>query len=197
MRIDKSKFTAEELQQYEALIAKAVIPEEEPKPDTPKPDDQPKGDEKKDTPEKPDETTQKSLTSPILTAALERLDKLEKTIEMNQAAEVAKKYSLLGENEEKLTETLYNLKKTDEPNYNAYIEVLDKSLELVQKSGLFTEIGKSGSRVAGGSVIDKINTAASEICKSDPGMSHAAAVAKAWESHPDLIEEYEAEYKVK
>ena len=139
---------------------------------------------------------EKSAASPELTAALERLATLEKSVEMKEFTDVAKKYAPLGENEETLAQTLYDMKKSNEANYNAYIAVLDKSLGLVEKSGLFTEIGKSTSGTAGG-VIDKIEAAANEIQKSDATLSRDEAIAKAWENNPNLIAEYDNEYKAR
>lgn len=199
-KIDKSRFTAEEREQYEALIAKAMVdPEaaeeemEEEAPALP-----PK---KKAMMEGPDEYEDdmekgkcKKSASPELQAALDRLDTLEKSIEMKEFSEIAKKYAPLGEDEEKLAETLYEMKKSDEANYNAYIGILDKSLGIVEKSGLFTEIGKSaGGYSAAGGATSKADAKAQEIMKADPHMSYTDAIAKAWED-PALMAEYDNEY---
>ncbi len=208
MKIDKSKFSVEELKQYEALIAKAVVPEEEEckkdssenageteeekkkeSPDAEKPDNKP--------PAEPNKPVEKATSSPApeLTAAMERLEKLEKTIERAQFTDIAKKYAILGEKESELADTLYRLQKSDPESYKAYVAILDKQLDLVQKSGLFTEIGKSGSGAGvGGSVIDRIEAAASEIQKSDPSLSRTQAIAKAWDNNPELAIEYDNEY---
>lgn len=176
-RIDKSVFSAEELAQYEALIAKAKV--DDPATETP-------------APEVVD--TQKSA-SPELTAALADLADLRKSFEMKEMTQIAKKYAPLGKKEDELAQRLYEMKKSDEANYNAYIAVLDESLGLVEKSGVFAEIGKSASGVTGGSVESKIEAAASEIMKSDVTMTRDQAIAKAWMDHPELIAEYDAEYK--
>ncbi len=172
MKIDKSRFSKEELSQYEALISKAVVGEE--------PEE-----------EKPGEP------APELKAALKRLERLEKIIEHSELADVARKYALLGEDEEELADTLGRLKKSDAASYNAYIAALDKSLSLIQKSGLFSEIGKSGRGFSGSGAVDKIEEAAAALQESDPGLSKVSAVAKAWENHPELIREYEAEYAIR
>ncbi len=172
MIIDRSKFNAEELKQYEALTAKARV------------QDDSGGKEK--TENKP---------VPELAAALKRLERLEKIIEHSQLAGIARKYSMLGEDEDELANTLGKLKNTDEASYNAYIAALDKSLALVHKSGLFTEIGKSGIGITCGSVLDRIQAAATEIQQSDPALSRTAAIAKAWDSHPELAHEYDLEYR--
>lgn len=192
IKIDKSVFSAEELETYNALIAKATV------------DPAAAEDEMKD--EKPDakktekkeevvEDTKKSATSPEMTAALERMEKLEKSIEMKEFTEIAKKYAPLGEKEEDLAKTLYDMKKSSEDNYNAYIGVLDKSLAMVEKSGMFSEIGKSagGESTANGAVA-KAEMKASEIMKADPSIDYNTAIAKAWED-PALMAEYDAEYQ--
>ena len=197
IRIDKSVFEPEELKLYEALLAKATVDTEaaEEEMQDEKPEFPPKEEptEKSEEEEIPVET-QKSV-SPEMAAAMERLESLEKSIEQKEFAEIAKKYAPLGEKEDELAKTLCDMKKSNPANYDAYIAILDKSLGLVEKSGLFAEIGKSAPAAsAGGSVIDKIDTIANEIQKSEAGMSREQAVAKAWTEHPELIREYEEEF---
>lgn len=195
IKIDKSKFTPEQLEQYNQLVAigKADVDPEaaEKQMEGDKPDTDPKKTEKAEVEEM--EETKKSA-SPEMTAALERLETLEKSIAMKEFTDIAKKYAPLGENEEDLAKTLYDLKKSNPESYDAYIKVLDKSLDLVEKSGVFAEIGKSASGNATGAV-EKIEAAANEIMKSDSTMTREQAVAKAWTDHPELIAEYDAEYK--
>lgn len=132
-------------------------------------------------------------TAPEFAAALARLENLEKSIDMKEFTEIAKKYAPLGENEDELAKTLYDMKKSNEANYDAYVAVLDKSLDLVNKSGVFTEIGKSTSGTAG-TVLDKVEAAADEIQKSDATITREEAVAKAWIDHPEFVAEYEESY---
>lgn len=188
-KIDKSVFTAEELAQYEALIAKGLVEDE-----TGLTDNDTEPPKKTEVKEEDVVETAKSAVSPELTAAIERMENLAKSIEMKEFAEIAKKYAPLGEKEEDLAKSLYEMKKSSEDNYNAYIGILDKSLDLVEKSGVFSEIGKSASGTTG-SVVDKVNAAADEIMKSDASISYEEAVAKAWTDNPEFIKEYEAEYK--
>ena len=188
IKIDKSLFTAEELAQYESLIAKGAVETE---------DDIPEGTPAKKTTEKEVEdmveTAKSAEVAPEIKAAMERLETMEKSFAMKEFAEIAKKYASLGENEDELAKTLYEMKKSSEDNYNAYIGVLDKSLDIVNKSGVFAEIGKSASGVSG-TVLDKVNTAADEIMKSDASITREQAIAKAWDSNPEFIAEYEKEY---
>lgn len=197
--IDKSAFTAEELATYEALIAKATVDpeankkevEEEVPPVPPKK----KPVEKED--DEPVETKKSAEQSPEIKAAMEELANLKKSYEMDKMLEVAKKYAPLGKNENELAQTLHNMKTSSEDVYKAYIAILDESLTLVEKSGMFAEIGKSGN--AGGSFSGlsgseaKADAKAKEIMKSDPNMSYTEAIAKAWDD-PELAAEYDAEY---
>lgn len=206
IKIDKSVFTPEELKTYQALIAKATVDPEaaEDEMEKERPDFPPKKKkvfEEEFREEEKDVDTEKCSTrksaSPELTAALSRLETLEKSLAMKEMTDIAKKYAPLGEKEDELAETLYEMKKSSPENYEAYINVLDKSLDLVEKSGIFTEIGKSGAAYGasyGTGTVGKIESIASEIQKSDAGMSREMAIAKAWETHPELIAEYEKEY---
>ena len=215
IKIDKSVFTPEELDTYKALIAKAMVDPgagedemEKEQPDMPPKkrrvweEDFSEEERDVDETEKSCGSTKKCSTrksaDPQLTAALERMEKLEKSIAMQEFTEIAKKYAPLGEKEEELAQTLYDMKKSNEANYDAYISVLDKSLDLVEKSGIFAEIGKSGSAYgATGGTVGKVEAIASEIRKSDPSMSYEASIAKAWENNPELIAEYDREYNAR
>ena len=193
--IDKSLFDAQELADYERLIAKGRVEvdpkaaEKEMKDE--KPEVPPKKTEKAEV-EHMDET--KKTASPELTAAMEELEALKKSFEMKEMADVAKKYAPLGKNETELAKTLYDMKKSNPANYDAYTAILDESLAMVEKSGLFAEVGKSagdGSSFAGAEA--KADAKAREIMKSDSTLSYGDAIAKAWED-PALMAEYDAEY---
>lgn len=204
MKIDKSVFTPEELAQYEALIAKAKVdPEADPEeagltdgelstPPKKKPQENPEGDGPEE--KAPEDNVGKKDTSPEMSAALKRLETLEKSIQMKEYTEIAKKYAPLGENVEELAKSLYGMKQTGQENYDAYLSVLDKSLDLVNKSGVFAEIGKSAAGV-GDDVLAKVEAAADDIQKSDTSLDRVQAVAKAWENHPELVAEYELAYQ--
>lgn len=205
IKIDKSLFTADELAQYEALIAKAVVDPEsaEDEMEIDIPDEEEKKPEKAeievDIDEKDEEELDKAdckkSADPALAAALERLESLEKSIALQEFTDIAKKYAPLGEKEDELASVLYDMKKSNEANYDAYIKVLDKSLGLVEKSGIFTEIGKSsGAYESGNGTIGKVEAIASDIMKNDPSLSREMAIAKAWEQNPELIAEYDKEY---
>lgn len=204
--IDKSRFNDEQLAQYEALVAigKAEVdPEankEEMEVETP-PAVPPK---KKPTEKAEVETmeTKKSAPAEIELPAFvkDAIAKSEKFIEEQQKKEqidLAKKYDILGQKPEELGAQLYELKKSNEEMYNTCIAMLDSQVALIEKSPLFSEIGKSGH--AGGSYNGlsgaeaKADAKAQEIMKADPHMTYEAAIAKAWED-PALAAEYDAEY---
>ncbi len=207
IKIDKSVFTPDELNTYKALIAKATVdPEagedemekEMPEKGKRRPDIEVEFDDDHfdDDEIKGLDKSCKKSADPQLAAALNRLETLEKSLAMKEFSEIAKKYAPLGENEEELAKTLYEMKKSNEANYDAYIGILDKSLGLVEKSGIFAEIGKStgGYSVAGGAV-EKVEAIAADIMKSDTSISREHAIAKAWEDHPELVAEYDREYR--
>jgi|GEM_PF-2100899 len=204
MTIDKSKFTADELAQYEKLIAKATVSDKEKKPleaDAEKSENsQPSGraaNPKSQKSEPSGEGTQKSATVDFLTLCAPmqaRIEQLEKSLEMKELLQVAEKYEIIGEKPEELAKNLYELKKSGETNYNAYLATLDKALSLAEKSGLFTEIGKaSHGGETGGGAVEKIQAIATELQKSDPALSQVTAIQKAWESHPELVRKYDNE----
>ena len=204
IKIDKSVFSPEELETYKSLIAKATVDPEAAQDEMEK--EEPGFPKKKKIVEEEftedefmDDEMEKCNTrksaDPQLSAAMYRLEKLEKSIAMKEFTEIAKKYAPLGENEEELAKSLYDMKMSNEANYNAYIAVLDKSLGLVEKSGLFAEIGKSsGAYGSSGGTVQRVEAYATEIMKSDTSMTYEQAVAKAWTDHPELVAEYDKEY---
>lgn len=183
MKIDKSLLTPEEAKTLDHLLAKAA-PEEKKKPPF--------------IPAKDEEEDEEM--NPAIKKALEDLDVLKKNYEMKEIENVAKKYEVLGQDSAKLTETLYNLKKSGEANYNAYTAVLDQQLDLVTKGGLFSEIGKSAGyggaaygMVSKSGAQGKIEAIAKKYVEADPAMSYEIALGKAWEENPEIAMEYENE----
>ena len=195
IKIDKSRFTAEELAKYEELLTKGAV-EVDPEPAQEEMDtDLPEGGAEGTPAAAPAGEGMEKSVSPEITAALQRMEALAKSVEMKEFKEIAKKYAPLGENEDELAQRLYDMKKSDENVYKSYVAILDKSLGLVEKSGIFTEIGKSaGAQNTAAGAEDKIAKKAEEIMKSNPTMDFDTAVAKAWEENPALFDEYDSEY---
>ena len=134
-----------------------------------------------------------SETNPVLKAALDEVHELKKQLEIKALEDIAKKYEILGKKPEELAVTLYEMKKSGEANYKAFISALDDSLEVYNKSGIFGEIGKSakGHDSGGQDPVKKIDGIAKEYREKDPSLGYYESIAKAWENNPDLIEKYE------
>jgi len=132
---------------------------------------------------------------PALQAALDRVEGIAKSMEMNEYKEIAKKYSILGEDTEELAKSLYEMKQVGDSAYNQYIAALDKSVSIFEKSGMFGEIGKSargGSYYGNQSEPEaKISSIAKGFMEKDPTLTEHQAMAKAWEAHPELAVDYE------
>lgn len=184
MKIDKSRFTPAELEQYNALIAKGLVEDDE--------DDYQETEPGKKPAEK--EVEKSAEMHPEVKKALEEMQTLQKSIEMKEMKDIAKKYALLGKKEDELAQTLYDMKKSNPANYDAYVSVLDQSLELVNKSGQFEEIGKSSRSIPGGSTVEKIEGIAKSYQDKDPSLDYNTAIMKAWENHPELMDAYDSEY---
>lgn len=204
IKIDKSVFDENELATYEALIAKATVDPEAAKEEME--DDVPPAPPTKNTKKaevEDMEETKKSATPEtpevpeFVTNAIAKSEEFMTRIEKQEMTEVAKKYSVLGEKPEELGEQLYNLKKSDPKMYDTCIAMLDKQVALVEKTGVFSEVGKSaGGASTAGSAVEKADAKAKEIMKADPNMDYTSAIAKAWED-PELMAEYDAEYSNK
>ena len=123
--------------------------------------------------------------------AIQKSNQFIEQMEMRDMADIAKKYEILGEKPEELAKSLYELKNTNEAVYKSCIAMLDNQISLINKSGLFTEIGKSGVQNDAKSSVAKARNVASEIMKSHPDMTYDQAMAQAWDSHPELLQEYD------
>lgn len=181
MLFDTSKMTPEERATYEDF-AKRFGSEEVP--GTPAATPEP-------TPDVPGEAEDmyKGL-HPAVKAELENLRKFREDAENREFLDVAKRYELLGKKPEELAPVLKSLKNAGGSAYSDMIGVLDASLDAVEKSGTFSEIGKRGESSADGAW-GKIEAAAQEIMKGKPNMRYADAIDAACIAHPELVQEYE------
>ncbi len=191
MKIDKSKLTPEELAALEAIEKKAGI-QDEPAGD-PTPADVNKGAGNPAAPaagQEPagGEDIYKGL-HPAVKAELERLRKSADAAEDRELAEIAKKYEIIGKKAEELVPLFKSLKAAGGNAYDQMITVLDASVTAVEKSGIFSEIGKKGNGET--NAWTAIEKHADEIQKSMPNMTRAQAIDKACEQHPELVHEYE------
>ena len=189
--IDKDKLTDEEKKQLEAIVNKAGITK--PEDDNGKDDNKDDKDVKK-IKDEPINHDQEDIYKGLHPAVAAELKSLRKARDESEEREIAKKYEVIGKKSEELVPTLKSLKAAGGTAYQDMIGVLDMAVEAVEKSGAFTEIGKSGhSDVSGSTAIAKARAIADEIKKSNPTMSDTEAMAKTWETHPELMEDYDNE----
>ena len=219
IKINKPKMTAEERTAYDELIKKYAVETEE-QTEEPVGKSAPKAEDPDIVDDSEVTKTQKSVTPPpaapttetsadtgddiykglhpAVRARLEALEKRAAEAEERELLDVAKKYEIVGEKPEELVKTLKSLKDAGGTAYNDMISVLDRSVDMVEKSGVFSEIGKSfsGNPVASikkSAAESKIDTIAKGYMEKDSALTYNAALAKAWEDHPELLDEYEAE----
>lgn len=196
--VDKSLLTPDEAATLDALIAKACKTEKACGNGECKKEDIPAG---KVNPEAAQEMEDENDNlPPQVKKALEEVAELRKSLEMRDLESVAKKYEVLGKKASEEAAILYDLKKSGESNYNAYIAAMDAQVDLVEKSGLFSEIGKSGnynySSVAKSEPETQIETIAKGYMEKDPNLNYVDAVAKAWENNPQLMADYDNAFRV-
>lgn len=131
---------------------------------------------------------------PAVKAELEELKKFREATEERELSQVAEKYVIIGKKKEELVPLLKSLRAAGGTAYDDMIAVLDQAVDTVEKSGAFSEIGKSGhGSSATGTAEAKIDTIAKGYMEKDPSMTYTTAVAKAWEDNPELMDEYEEE----
>lgn len=123
----------------------------------------------------------------------ELLENVQKRLEQQEDAEmtaIAKKYELLGKKPEELASVLKRLKNSSTEAYDGVIAMLDQSLDIAKRSGLFKEVGSSASAGAN-DISSQIAKRASEIRKSNPGVSEAEAIDRVFQENPELISEFD------
>lgn len=218
LKIDKSKMTAEERAAYDDIIKKYAVETEgtvEKKVNPEENQDEIEDTEKKGTCKKSivppvqfaatspsyetadDGDIYKGL-HPVVKAQLEEFKKFRETTEERELAEVAKKYTAIGKKPEELVPLLKSLRAAGGTAYADMITMMDACVEAQNQSGLFSEIGKSGSYkgpvgIAKSTSEIKIDQIAKAYLEKEPNMTMTEAVAKAWEDHPELMADYEEE----
>lgn len=131
---------------------------------------------------------------PAVAAEMEELKKFKQAIEERELTEVAKKYAMIGKKEEELVPLFKNLKATGGTAYHDMIAILDQAVDMVEKSGVFSEIGKSGhGGTIDGSAWAEADAKAVEFMKSKTGLSKAQALDEVFMANPELAERCEKE----
>jgi len=133
--------------------------------------------------------------NPIVQAELAELKKFKEAAEEKELREVAKRYEVIGKKAEELVPKFKSLKKAGGTAYDDMIAVLDAAVETVNKSGIFSEIGKSGHQ-DNSEAKTKIEGIAKGMMEKDNSLSYDMAIAKAWEEHPEIMAEYDEEFGI-
>ena len=130
---------------------------------------------------------------PLVAEELKSLRKRADEEDAKALTEVAKRYEIIGKKPEELVPILKALKAAGGTAYDDMISVLDASVEAVNKSGIFTEIGKSGSYGTGEETAAwaKIEKKADEIQAQNPNMGRHQAIDMACMQNPSLVHDYE------
>lgn len=130
---------------------------------------------------------------PLVAEELKRLRKRADDEDAKALTEVAKRYEIIGKKPEELVPVLKALKAAGGSAYDDMISVLDASVEAVNKSGVFSEIGKSGSYGSGEETAAwaKIEKKADEIQAANPNMGRYQAIDMACMQNPSLVHDYE------
>lgn len=128
---------------------------------------------------------------PAVAAELTELKKFKEAAEDRELTEVAKKYEIIGKTTEELVPMFKSLKAAGGTAYNDMIAILDQSVAAVEKSGVFSEFGKSGHGSNENSAEAKVGAIAKKLMDEDPTLNYNQAMAKAWENNPELLDEYD------
>lgn len=130
---------------------------------------------------------------PAVRAELESLKKFREDAEARELTEIAKKYAIIGKTEAELVPLFKSLKAAGGTAYSDMIAVLDQAVDTVEKSGAFSEIGKSGHGSTDGSAWAEAESKAAELMKSKTGLSRAQALDEVFMDNPGLAEKCEKE----
>ena len=132
--------------------------------------------------------------SPAIRAEIEALKKFKEDAEERELGEIAKKYEIIGKKKEELIPVFKNLKAAGGTAYEEMIAVLDSAVDVVEKSGLFAEIGKSGANTGcvSGDAWVRAETKAIDIMKSK-NITKAQALDEVLKNDPELRAECEKE----
>ena len=92
--------------------------------------------------------------------------------------------------------TLKSMKQASPEAYADFIATMDTNVEAIEKSGLFSEIGKSGHDGGGASMTSDqawatIEKKASDLMVKEPSLTQAQAIDRVCQANPTLAHAYE------
>lgn len=131
---------------------------------------------------------------PAVRAEIEELKKFREAAEEKELQAVAKKYEIIGKKPDELVPVLKELKAAGGSAYNDMVAMLDQTVDAIEKSGLFVEIGKTGGSSSGSSgAWARAEAQAVELMKSKTGITMQQALDAVFVSDPGLALECEKE----
>lgn len=131
---------------------------------------------------------------PAVRAEIEEFKKFREAAETKELQAVAKKYEIIGKKPDELVPVLKKLKAAGGSAYNDMLAMLDQTVDAIEKSGVFAEIGKSGGADTGnGGAWARAEAQAVELMKSKTGMTMQQALDLVFVSDPGLAAECEKE----
>ena len=138
---------------------------------------------------------QKSLSAQV-SGILEPMRKRAEQMQEAELIEVAKKYEVTGIMPDKLVPILKSMKQASSEAYDNFIATMDANVEAIEKSGLFSEIGKSGHDGNGASMTsdqawETIEKKASDLMAKEPSLTQAQAIDRVCQANPTLVHAYE------
>ena len=138
---------------------------------------------------------QKSLSAQV-SDILEPMRKRAEQMQEAELLEVAKKYEITGITPDKLVPILKSMKQASPEAYADFIATMDTNVEAIEKSGLFSEIGKSGHDGGGASMTSDqawatIEKKASDLMVKEPSLTQAQAIDRVCQANPTLVHAYE------
>lgn len=116
---------------------------------------------------------------------------VEKQIQRAETMAIAKEYAILGKTADTLCDTLLELKMKSSRGYEAFLDTLEEEKLLIEKGGVFAEMGKRGEKGASADGWGKIMQAADRLQKENPALTRAGAIQKACSDYPQLVADYE------
>lgn len=143
--------------------------------------------------ETPSETQQTPTATGLTKILADLTDRLQNKIEKaedKEFEEVAKKYEILGYKAEELAKELKKGKKESPDLYDTVIKALDSAVEAVEKSDMFSEVGKRGTGFTVNAEA-QVEQMAAEIRKNNPNISYHKSRDMVFQQHPELIEAFD------
>lgn len=112
------------------------------------------------------------------------LEEMKKSVEIGKMELVAKKYEVIGKKPEELAPKLYEMKKSGGTAFNDYVTLLDEQVEMVEKSGIFKEVGSN--RSGGGNAEMQLEMRIKDLRKADSALTYEQAFVRACDEDPEL-----------